>query len=122
MTPLPGDMVTAVGPVVPNPVIGIGVKGVLEWIEGVKLSAAAVTEGADVVLIKRVQGASTPSPQYMPESMIFEAQQSSAVVPCMLLQSLPSHTPHVSGQQTVPSAFFTPLRPLEQLDGAISSR
>ena len=112
-----GDIVRAVGYMVPGPVIGNGVKGVPVWIKGWKLTAAAVTEGPGVVSIKRIQGVSTPSMQYTPDSTMLETQQSSAVVPGMLSQSLPPHTPHASGQHTVPITFSTPLRPLEQLDG-----
>ena len=87
-----------------------------------ELKDRAVTVGTGVfVLFTRIQGASSPSTQYTPESMMLPAQQSSAVVPGMLAHPAPPQNSHVSGQQTVPIPFSTPLRPLEQLDGAISA-
>ena len=87
-----------------------------------ELEGRAVIVGAAVfVSFTRIQGASTPSSQYLPEAMIFESQQSFTVVPVMLAQPLPPQKPHISRQQTVPFVSSTPLRPLEQLDGTISA-
>ena len=87
-----------------------------------ELKGRTVTVGAAVfVSVPRIHGASTPSTQYTPESTMVEAQQSAAVVPGILPQPLPPHTPHASGQHTVPIVFSTPLRPLGQLGGSISA-
>ena len=86
------------------------------------MEGRAVIVGAAVfVPFTRIQGASTSSPQYCSEAKISVKQQSCAVVPFMPPQSLPPQTSHMSEQQTVPLGDSTPLRPLEQLDVAISA-
>ena len=76
---------------------------------------------AELVLLESlsleiIHGALLLSAQYTPESSIFDAQQSSAVVPLILPQPGPPQKPQTSRQQTVPISFSTPARPLGQLD------
>ena len=85
-----------------------------------ELEGGAVIVGAAVfVTFTRIQGASTPSTQYWPESRIIETQQSFGVVPFICPQPLPPQKSHISEQQTVPFVSASPLRPLEQLDGTV---